>query len=209
MKRIQRLFLVLFLSVCALSCIPVFENPLPKDTEFSVDPALLGSWILKEGDVQLFFFPDQPGVMQVLSLENFSYQPYIENKNIMLAEGFTAKIKGHTYLCMKMGEHTRQVSGLTDFSNDSCYIILHYEISKDTLTLNHLEPDYFAEAVTKKKLTGRNTSDKGLKDPIISADSESIAAFFRDADFSKMVDRENSSVFTRKEALYIPPEEKH
>lgn len=163
----MRNFLMCFVVVCFLGCVPYADIPLTDPDEQPLDARLMGTWYWKaESDSGYIHIGlDEPGKMLRLMLVEF------DREGKMVATefyGHTSKLKDNTYLNLKRVHPEDQEPG---------YLFIKYSLMSGSLGISIMNAQIVAKDIESGSLKGTVTKGQWTSNIHITASRKALQQY--------------------------------
>lgn len=197
MKRLVRSTLLVPV-LLALSCVPEFENGLPRQDGAGADPELLGRWSAKgDGEEdEALFYPRPNGWYDILFIAKINSASETNGLDVSIYEGYSASVGDEKFLCIR--GRRKDFADHSEPPESYRFLLAHYRIgSNDELRVNFFSSAKVEELVKSGALQGEVKTNQFTDDVIVTAPSDAVAAAIAEKGYREFVDVDDVMKFSR------------
>ncbi len=197
MKRLAR-GLLLIPVLLTLSCVPEFENPLPRDEGAGPDTQLLGRWSAKgDGEEdEALFYARRDGWYDILFVNKINSSSQTNGLDFSVYEGFSAAVGDDRFLCIR--GRRKDFADRREQPDSYRFLLAHYRVeSNDTLRVNFFSNANVEEMVRSGALAGQIKTNQFTDEVIVTAAGEAVAALVAEKGVAEFVDADDVMSFSR------------
>ena len=163
--------------IVSTSCIPEFENPLPRPRDMKPDRTILGTWetlhVPGEEHFQVSFFANKSGEMYIVWIE--LEKDLVTPPGIAILGGYTTSINKDKFLCFWFIKKVNQ--DVADEQKKPMFMIANYNISnKGILSINMFSQIAIKRMIEEGELKGQIKKGEYFDKVLVTSSSEELVA---------------------------------
>jgi len=177
-------FLLTILSIAivaaVVSCVPVFDHPLPGPEP---EPRLLGEWVSTneaDGISHVYFFPRRTHWLDAVAVSHVNSPVETNGVSVQVFEGYAARVKEMLFLCLRKRPPER--NGAQDERPETGdFMILSVNLSPDgLLAVTPFANEKLQQMIESGRLEGRVEKGRFVTSVRVSAPGEVLADAIRE-----------------------------
>jgi len=172
--------LLIAVAAMVVSCVPVFQNPLPGPDR---EPRLFGEWVStnETGDIShVYFFPRQTRWLDVVAVGHVNSPAETNGVSVQVFEGYAARLDDLLFLCLRKRPAERNTAQ-EETSDTGDFMILSADLSREGwMAITPFSNEKLQEMIESGRLEGRVEKGRFVTSVRVSAPGEVLADAIRE-----------------------------